>query len=184
MTANDDSMPVMPAPVLPLEMPHPIGVYVSASSAETERAKKMMDALREKGIPVRSTWIENVAANGGVANPRDASVEDRQKWSLQDVREAISSQIFWLLMPSGPHSFGAAFEMGFFTALANDAMQGCIVSGDYKRTIFTSFAECFDTDEEALNEIVAAFEQLKAEAAGQAQPSISFNPNATPTPTP
>lgn len=128
------------------------GVYVAGSSAEIDRAKKWMDALRAKGIPVTSTWVENVT-NVGAANPRDASIEDKQKWCLQDVRECLGSKALWLLMPIGPHSFGATYEFAFFTALHDQDAQTSIVSGDYKRSIFTSFSTCFDTDEEAFEAI-------------------------------
>lgn len=138
----------------------PEGVYVSASSKEIDRAKKWMDALRAKGIKVTSTWIENVTKIGE-SNPRDASVMDKQRWAVQDIREVLSSEICWLLMPTGEHSFGATTEFAFFNALHNIECQSPIVSGDYKRSIFTSFAACFDTDEQAFEQIVSAYEAAK-----------------------
>ncbi len=135
----------------------PNGVYVAGSSAEIDRARKWILALQEKGVIVNSTWTDNVK-KVGEANPRDASNEDKQAWCLKDVREAIGSSVMWLLMPSGPHSFGAAFEMGFFSALADPEIQQSIVSGDYKRSIFTSFSDRFDTDEQAFDAIVQMFE--------------------------
>lgn len=144
----------------------PVGVYVSASSAEKDRAKKWMDALRAKGIHVSSTWIEVVEKEGGgVANPRDASVDDRKNWAQKDVREALCSQVFWLLMPNGPHSFGAAFEYAAFVIMSNEELQSHVVSGDHMKTIFSAFSQCFNNDEEAFEQIVAAFEDYsKSEA--------------------
>jgi len=133
------------------------GVYVAGSSAEIERARAVMAKLRERGIHVSSTWPEIVAAEGGIANPRDASVEDKKKWALTDVQQAISSQVLWLLMPQGPHSFGAAFEYGFFLALCPEDEAVHVVSGDHKRTIFTAFSLCFDNDDEALEKICEMF---------------------------
>jgi hypothetical protein len=120
-----------------------------------ERAKKWMDALRANGITVTSTWCE-VIASVGVANPRETPVEQKLVWCLQDLKEVCNSRVFWLLMPSGAHSFGATFEFASFVASKEAAISIAIVSGDYKRSIFTSFAECVDTDEEAFDAIVAA----------------------------
>ena len=147
----------------------PKGVYVSASSDEKERAKKWMDALRAKGIPVTSTWYEEVAKNGGIANPRDASLEDKQKWCRQDIKEALSSAVLWLLLPVEKHSFGATFEYTTFVVLSDPSCQSHVVSGDYKKTIFTSFSPCFDSDEEAFEQIVAAFDAAKLEASAAAK---------------
>ena len=124
------------------------GVYVAAGSHEIERASAWVSRLRAKGIHVTSTWIDTVKAVGD-ANPRDASDEQKQAWCLKDVREALSSQVFWLLMPT-TNSFGATFEYAFFVALSPDEDRyKHVVSGDYKRSIFTSFSTCFESDEEA-----------------------------------
>lgn len=133
------------------------GVYVATSSKEIDRASRWMSALRAKGIKVTSTWIDVISAQpNGEANPRDASDEQKQTWCLKDVREALGSQVFWLLMPEGPMSFGASFEYGFYVALSPDLEQAAhVVSGDYRKSIFTSFSTCFDTDEAAFAAILS-----------------------------
>ena len=148
------------------------GVYVAGSSAEIERARGWMQKLRERGVHVSSTWPEVVAAEGGQANPRDATVEQRKGWSLTDIKQATGSQVFWLLMPQGPHSFGAAFEYGFFVALCPDGKATHVVSGDHLRTIFTAFSLCYDSDEEAFEVICKMFEPVveKPENENAAQP--------------
>lgn len=142
----------------------PKGVYVSCSSKEIERAKKWMDALRAKGILVTSTWVEVIEKSGKDANPRDATDDQCRQWAKTDVREVISSQVMWMMIPKGDHSFGATFEYTAFVMLSDASLQSHIVSGDYKRSIFTRFSTCVDTDEEAFALIVEAFAEQAATA--------------------
>lgn len=163
----------MTDPVISSTTPEPFGVYVAAGSDEMERAKKWIAALRAKNIPVTCTWPEVIEKEQGVANPREAPLEQKLKWCLKDIQEALSSQILWLLMPTKT-SFGATFEFAFFVALTDKAETMTIVSGDWKKSIFTAFAapNVFDTDEEAFNTIASAYEEAREEAA---QPPTNEN---------
>ena len=162
----------MTDPVITSTTPEPFGVYVAAGSDEMERAKKWIAALRAKNIPVTCTWVDTVTKVGD-ANPRDAELEQKLKWCLKDIQEALQSQIFWMLMPKIT-SFGATFEFAFFVALTDKAETMTIVSGDWKKSIFTAFAapNVFDTDEEAFNTIASAYEEAREEAA---QPPTNEN---------
>lgn len=138
-----------------------MSVYIAASSSEMDRAEKWKKALEAEGVQVNSTWIDVIRNQpNGEANPRDATIEQKKAWCLKDVKEALGSSVLWLLMPQGPHSFGATFEYAFYVALSPDHNQH-FVSGDYKRSIFTSFSTCFDKDEDAFEAIVKLFKDAE-----------------------
>jgi len=133
-------------------------IYVMASSAEIERAKKMMAALRGHGIEVVSTWPE-VIEQVGEANPMGAPREQRARWAVDDLNELQQATAAWLLLPAKP-STGAAVELGYAYCMAAMAAKGrelglpvpeyhLVVSG-VETSIFTALSRHFPTDEEAL----------------------------------
>ena len=133
-------------------------VYVAGSSAEMARAEDLMKRLRAAGITVTSTWPE-VIKKVGEANPMGVSREQRAMWAANDLNEVASSNFFWLLIPEGKPSEGANVELGYAIMLATSAHKAqelgirapnfeMMCSGK-ERSIFTSLAGHFDTDEAA-----------------------------------
>ncbi len=126
------------------------GVYVAASSAEIDRATMWMGRLRLAGIEVTSSWPE-VILKVGVANPMDASREQRRAWPVTDLAEVQSAAMLWLLCPTKP-TIGAYVELGYAAGIASPGRY-IFASGPEPKTIFTSIANYYATDEEAFEEI-------------------------------
>jgi len=139
-------------------------VYVAGASAEMERAEGWMRKLREAGITVTSTWPD-VIRKVGAANPMDAPRADRLGWAIDDVRQVVESNVFWLLLPQGKVSAGAYTELGCAIAMTLFSKQAelaglpaapykILVSG-VETSIFTALGTHATTDEEAFNSLVA-----------------------------
>ncbi len=143
-------------------------IYIACSSKEIDRAEKWMQKCRENGIGVVCSWPANIR-RVGVPNPTTASREERARWSMQNLNELVSAEQFWILMPEGPVSFGAAFELGFAVreailyneaqrkerAYPEDQVRPIYASGNTKLSVFTSLVTEFATDEEAFEQIVS-----------------------------
>ncbi len=123
-------------------------VYVAGSSAQLERVKSAMAALREIGHTVTHAWPELVE-EVGEANPLDATDAARRMWAADDLRGVYDADVLWLLMPS-EGGFGAAVELGY--ALAH-GIPVVVSGGDVKRSIFTVFGTCYDRDDQALDAV-------------------------------
>lgn len=127
-----------------------LSVYVAASSDEIDRAVRWIAMLRGAGIHVTSSWPEVITReSAGVANPREASVEDRRRWSSQDLNEVQAADVLWMLAPTRASGRGAYYEAGAADALGNVV----VASGDTKQSIFLARATEFDTDDEAFEHI-------------------------------
>jgi nucleoside 2-deoxyribosyltransferase len=125
-------------------------IYVAASSQEIDRAEHWMIRLQEEGVHVTSTWIQSIR-KVGVANPADATREQRAAWAHQDADEVVLANGLWLLMPTKPTS-GAWWEFGYAFGLGKHLW----ISGpSQSRSIFTGLADrSFEKDAEALEDIV------------------------------
>lgn len=91
-------------------MTKPLRVYVSASSAEVNRAKRMISNLRCVGIHVTHDWTASVEASPG----GDASLSDEQRRSVADADLAgidAADVVIWLV--ASIPSWGAPFEAGY-----------------------------------------------------------------------
>ncbi len=124
-------------------------VYVAASSKELGRAKAAMALLREYGHEVTHDWVAEVEEVGS-ANPEHATVADKCRWAKADLDGVRAADLIWLLMPD-QGGLGAYWEAGYAQALG----KGLIVSGKHRRSIFTVYAGCFDSDLEAFDEVFA-----------------------------
>jgi nucleoside 2-deoxyribosyltransferase len=125
-------------------------IYVAASSQEIDRAEHWMIRLQEEGVRVTSTWIQSIR-KVGVANPADATREQRAVWARQDAAEVAAADGLWLLMPTKPTS-GAWWEFGYAYGLGKRIW----ISGpDQPRSIFTGLADrSFEKDPDALEDAV------------------------------
>lgn len=144
-------------------------VYVAASSAEIERAEKWIQALRERGLCVTSTWPESIrrvqaeralSSTLEASNPHQATVEERRVWALENIHRISEAQYFWLLVPEAvTPSQGAYFEFG----VARSLRRPSIASGGDQRFVFTALADrLFDRDEDAFEYLVALSNQHAA----------------------
>ncbi len=91
-------------------MTKPLRVYVSASSAEVNRAKRMIAHLPLAGIHVTHDWTASVEASPG----GDASLSDEQRRSVADADLAgidAADVVIWLV--ASIPSWGAPFEAGY-----------------------------------------------------------------------
>ena len=157
------------------EVDRKLRVYVAGSSAETERAVRCMNWLRDHGIVVTSSWPE-VIATVGIANPRNAPRDDRATWTQTDLAEVQTADVLWLLAPNTP-TRGAWIEYGF--ALAVGRM--VVASGDTKQTIFTAIGDEYGTDAEALEALLVVRDQVESRSKlGEFDSSDCLTPVETP----
>lgn len=120
-------------------------VYVSASSAEIDRAELWMGRLSMAGLNVTSTWAR-VIRDVGSANPRDATREQRKQWSDVDLGEVRACDLLWFLVPAlDKPTRGAWLEVGF----ADAAGKLLVFSGDTKQSIFCATGDEYEDDIDA-----------------------------------
>lgn len=130
-------------------MKQPFRVYISAASTpdQIERVALWANRLTKSGIAVVSTW-PSVVAQVGSANPRDASTDDRRRWSATDLAEVANADALWLMCPPpGCASRGAWVEAGF--AYSRSLL--IVSSGDTKQTIFTALGVEYPADADAFD---------------------------------
>lgn len=133
-------------------------VYVAGSSDERERAKKWMKALRDAGVEVTSTWCETIdGEQHGAANPRDATLADRNRWAIENVIQIQPAGIIWVLVPGVGHGRGAYFEMGWAYGMGKLLVSSGLRSGhaDTRQSVFTALGREFSDDAEAFEFVVA-----------------------------
>lgn len=124
-------------------------IYVAGSSKEASEITSYMAALRTAGLTVTYDWTVPVLA----ATKPDAemSADEALHHARLDMRGVMQCDALWLLVPA-TGSTGAWVELG--TALGAAKRPFVIVSGDYKRCIFTSLAdERYPTHGEAYDRI-------------------------------
>lgn len=109
-------------------------IYLAGASEEVDQVRNYMTLVRDLGHEITHDWTELVLKQGG--NPREVSEERQQTWCLKDIQGVAGADLLWLLLPESRNSFGAAFEFGFAYAIGAYTA----VSGDWKRTIFSSCA--------------------------------------------
>lgn len=129
-------------------------VYIAASSApsEIERVERWAARLTAAGCQVVSTWPRNIK-EVGVANPRDATKEQRKEWADTCHDQVTKADTLWLMCPpAGQYTRGAWYELG----VACRCGVRVISSGDTKQSIFTALGDEYETDEEAFAYLRAA----------------------------
>ena len=125
--------------------------YVAASSAEMDRARAAMDALRSTGVRVTSTWIEAIEAAG---EPNEGLSADTRKVAAETcLQQVAAADVLLLLVPPGPSGIGCGVELGCALALG----KRIIASGRTERTIFGALCDAeYASDVEAIAAIVGA----------------------------
>jgi hypothetical protein len=130
-------------------------VYVGGASAEIERIEKWVRALREAGVTVVSTWVEEVR-KVGTANPMHIDRAERADWAAQDLYELGAATLLWMLLPHGVTSHGAYTELGYALRMRTSRLNPPldIITSGPEQSIFTSLVVNYATDEEAFREVV------------------------------
>lgn len=125
-------------------------IYVAGASSEVAMVARYMDRLRAAGLVVGYDWTEDVFLNRAVAlSDRQLSPASRLYYSERDLEGIRSSDTFWLLVPNEGSGVGCWVELGYALALNKRVL----VSGDYRRSIFTARAETFEIHEDAFAEL-------------------------------
>ena len=144
-------------------------LYLAASSADIDRAKRWHQKLVAAGVEVVSTWI-SVVAQVDDANPRDASRRQRLDWSADDLAQVASASVLWFLVPPlDKPTRGAWIEFGYAVAATHvepdPRMRTRLVcSGDTKQSIFCALGEEFEADDDAFARILDLYGQSIGDA--------------------
>lgn len=119
-------------------------VYVAASSSDIERAKHWTTSLGMAGIAVTSGWIEMIAENEGVGNPRNVDRSVRARYSRSNLESIDKAGLVWFLVPpTGVETCGAWWESGY----AYKGGKFIVASGfDTERSVFCALAHEFKDD--------------------------------------
>jgi hypothetical protein len=124
-----------------------VRIYVAASSAERDRARRAIAAVcATPGLELTHDWLTEIEATG--VTDRELDRAGQRAAALTDLHAIRRAQVLWLLAPAAP-SQGAGVEWGW--ALASAVLP--IVSGPAaSNSIFSSLAGLeFATDELALD---------------------------------
>jgi hypothetical protein len=126
-------------------------VYLAGASSEIDLCESFIRKLQTAGLEITFDWTAVIRATAGGANPRDATENERHAWTVQDISGVRRSHVFWLLVPE-KHSIGCWAELG----VAYEARRRIVISGDWRKSIFTSLAYvALDTHDEAFEYLVA-----------------------------
>ena len=127
-------------------------VYIACPSAELERARRAMDAVRASGLEVAHDWVAQIDAIPGDPN-RDIPPGPARALSLTAFRHLKRAGMLWLLFPEA-ETIGTWIETGGWL-MASMQLAGArfIVSGgDVRRSIFLNgnAFRVFETDDDAI----------------------------------
>lgn len=125
-------------------------IYVAGASAEVDIVAAYIAQLRAHGAHITHDWTTSVlAAREAKRSDRDLSEKDRALHACDDVDGVRRAGSFWLLVPDvATAGCGCWIELGY--ALANRSR--VVVSGDWRRSIFTALAHHrFDSHAAALS---------------------------------
>jgi hypothetical protein len=111
-----------------------VKIYVCGGSSELDLVAGYMRKLRDAGHEITKDWVATIRATGD-ANPRTATHKQRLRWSGDDLAGIEDARLVWVILPVKT-SFGCAFEAGY--AIGHGYV--VIMSGDWRRTIFSSQA--------------------------------------------
>lgn len=128
-------------------------IYVAGASKEVELVEYWMGKLREAGHTITFDWTVDVRA----ATKSDAELTNAEQstYATADLDGVEAADIVWILVPDNA-STGCWVELGAAVAMRKDI----IVSGNYKRCIFTSLAGGrFDTHADAFDAVCALYDE-------------------------
>lgn len=120
-------------------------IYVAGASAEWERCRRMMIALRAQGHVITHDWTHEVEKH--MATP--ASDRELADYAWLDKRGVELADELVLLIPDGAHTTGAWAELG----MALEAGVKVSASGPRAACVFLHLPCCavYATDQDLLN---------------------------------
>jgi hypothetical protein len=126
-----------------------VKIYLAGASAEVARCKALGEWCRRFGHEITFAWWDVVLA--AKTHDRDLTEDARVEYAGKDLVGVIDADALWLVVPE-ERGVGAWIEFGFaLGSIRKFPSKRLIVSGDWKKSIFTSLAhDKFDTHEEAL----------------------------------
>lgn len=114
-------------------------IYLAGASAEAAMIASYATALAQSGWTIAHAWWNDFLVGGHTPGmDRDVSHEIRAMHAHDDFEGALSANYFWLLVPGATGSVGAWIEYGAAIGYQEPVV---IVSGDWRRTIFTELAD-------------------------------------------
>lgn len=123
-------------------------IYIAGAFVEREYVSKMMRAVEALGYHLTLDWTASAESVAGMSD-RDLPRETARRFADGDLNALTSSDIVWLIVPSGSYGKGAWVELG--AALMSPRCQ-VIASGDIRTSIFVELVDRqFATHEEALH---------------------------------
>ena len=127
-------------------------IYLAGASAEADsiaiRASSLSRAGWEIALPWWQPFIDGQHISGA---DRSVPTVDRHAAAAAEMAAVARSATIWLLVPANT-STGAWVELGIALARSKHT----VVSGDWRRTIFSEIASCrFDSHDAALAYLVA-----------------------------
>jgi hypothetical protein len=139
-----------------------ISVYVAGASREAKQVEHFMIRLRENGVEVSHDWITLMKL--ATVHERHLTPTARKRAAELDAQAVRCSDIVWLQIPDEA-TIGAWVEFGI---VLGDILRHAlvIVSGDWRRTIFTELADFkFDTHEQAFAFVCGRAEEQRRDLA-------------------
>jgi nucleoside 2-deoxyribosyltransferase len=129
-------------------------IYVAGASSEADLVKRYAETLESRGWRITYRWFDDVIEHRDKGIPDSALTPDQAlNFAVCDRAGIMTADVVWFVMPTQKGSEGAPFEAGLATGL----QKRVIVSGDFRRLIFTTLAEQrFATHDEALAWLGAA----------------------------
>ena len=125
--------------------------YLAGASAEAAQVKALAEWVRRFGGEITVAWWDSVLASK--VHDRYLTEEARVEFAGQDLIGVLDADVLWLVVPE-ERGVGAWVEFGFVLGCsASDPAKRhrIIVSGDWKKSIFTSLAhDKFDAHSDAL----------------------------------
>lgn len=122
----------------------PLRVYVAGASAEPERVRWAMDALRELGCEVYDWRV-------GYRPTEELTREERAAAARADLAAMDGADFIWCLAPAGRSD--CLVELGYAVAWAGLGTRVLVSGPVTSRGIFAALLEEHDEDEHALGEI-------------------------------
>lgn len=141
-------------------------VYVAGASSEFQRPQKWIARLRDAGVIVPYDWTQMVEYTSRRAQKESDLHVDERFYLAERAQSAVEdADLLWGLIPTHPNTTsGMWFEMG----VARCNKKTIVVSGDWKRSIFTELADRkFIADEDAANFILKIYHDRKLLISGR-----------------
>jgi hypothetical protein len=135
-------------------------IYLSGGWNEHKTVAEYGRRLVANGFELSCDWMSE-AAKPNAPHDNDISREARKLIANDEIKSVVTSQFFWLLIPTGI-SRGSWTEFGAAIAAKSYgdctiSVQRVFVSGQHRWSLFADHdgVECFDSHEEAYTHLIS-----------------------------